>query len=169
MSTLFDMHAPLCLDDPALEKAIWYPGEAICKRAGISFAAIQRRIVRAGMGADSCFTISMLRRNIPITKTLRGLDPERPRAEALESWLKQHKGRAPLSEEEKERRREIIRGIKCPDSSRNGNRQGLPGVYPVSDVELFTPTFRDSSTKLSEGAETGCPINNAKLGTDIET
>ncbi|MGA2547530.1 MAG: hypothetical protein ABSF43_13330, partial [Rectinemataceae bacterium] len=84
----------------------------MCKRERIAFAAVQRRIMRAGIGSETCFTVSMLRRNIPITKTLRGLDPERPRAEALESWLTRHKGRLPLSEEERTRRRELLQRFK---------------------------------------------------------
>jgi len=162
-------NAPLCPDDSTLDKSIWYPGEQVCKRNGVNFAAVQRRITRAGISLETCFTVSMLRRNIPITKTLLGLDPERPRAEALESWLRQHKGRAPLSEEEKERRRGIIRGVKCPDGSRNSNRQGLPRVCPASGLELCPASIRVPSVKLSEGAEARCLINNVHLGTDSET
>jgi hypothetical protein len=65
-----------------------------------------------GIDSDTCFTVSMLRRNIAVTKTFRGLDPERPRWEALESWLRQHKGRMPLSEKEKARRRDLIQRFK---------------------------------------------------------
>jgi hypothetical protein len=104
--------APLCPDDANLEKAAWFPGEEVCKREGIDFAAVQRRIMRAGIGPDTCFTVSMLRRKIPVTKTLRGLEPERPRAEALESWLRQHKGRMPLSEERKAQLRDRMKGFK---------------------------------------------------------
>jgi hypothetical protein len=104
--------APLCPGDPTLESAIWYPGEEVCKHNGINFAAVQRRIIRAGIGPETCFTVSMLRRNIAITKTLRGLDPERPQNEALESWFARHKGKTPLSLEEKNRRRELLQRFK---------------------------------------------------------
>jgi len=101
--------APLCPEDPAsIERTVWYPGEEICKRQGVGFAARQRRIARAGIGSETCFTASMLRRNIVITRTLRGLDPERLRDEALESWFKRHKGKTPLSEAERERRRALL-------------------------------------------------------------
>ncbi len=91
--------APLCPEDPAsLEGGAWFPCEEICKRHGVDFAARQRRIARAGIGSETCFTASMLRRNVPVTKTLRGLDPERLRDEALKSWFKRHKGKTPLSE-----------------------------------------------------------------------
>ena len=140
--------APLCPDDSTLEKSVWYPGEEICKRTGITFAAVQRRIIRAGIGPETCFTVLMLKRNIPITKTLRGLDPERVRGLALETWLRQHKGRAPLPEEERERRRGIIRGVKCLVSAQNGNRQGLPGVFAAQDVESHPSAFRAHSMDL---------------------
>jgi len=105
--------APLCPEDPAsLEQAVWYPGEEICKRHGVDFALRQRRIARAGIGSETCFTASMLRRNIAVTKTLQGLDPERPQDEALESWFKRHKGKSPLSEPEKARRRELMQRLK---------------------------------------------------------
>lgn len=104
--------APLCPDDSGLDEAAWFPGEEICRRNGIAFAAIQRRITRAGISSETCFTVVMLRRNIPVTKTLRGLDPERPRGEALKSWLTRHKGRLPLSEEERARRREQLQRFK---------------------------------------------------------
>ena len=162
-------NAPLCPDDSTLETSVWFPGEEVCRRVGITFATIQRRIMRASIGSETCFTVSMLRRNISVTKTLRGLAPERPRAEALDYWFRQHKGRAPLSEEEKERRLGIIRGIKCPDGSRNGNRQGLPEVYPASGLESYPAPIRAPSAKLSEGAEARCLINNVHLGTDSET
>ena len=67
--------APLCPDDSGLDEAAWFPGEEICRRNGIAFAAIQRRITRAGISSETCFTVVMLRRNIPVTKTLRGLTP----------------------------------------------------------------------------------------------
>jgi len=98
--------APLCPEASNVEKAVWFPGEDICKRSGIDFAARQRRIARAGSGSGTCFTVSMLKRDIVMTKALQGLDPERPRREALASWLARHKGKTPLSEEEKARRRD---------------------------------------------------------------
>ena len=107
-----DCSAPICPDDSTNGKAAWFPGEQVCKRNGVDFAAVQRRIMRAGIGPETCFTLSMLSRNIPITKTLRGLDSERPRAEALESWLGRHKGRLPLSEEERARRRNLIQRLR---------------------------------------------------------
>ncbi len=162
-------NAPLCPDDSTLETSVWFPGEEVCRRVGITFATIQRRIMRASIGSETCFTVSMLRRNISVTKTLRGLAPERPRAEALDYWFRQHKGRAPLSEEEKERRRGIIRGIKCPDSPRNGNRQGLPRVSNAEDVKKYPASFRALLPTLAEGAEAGGLINNPSLGTDSET
>lgn len=106
-------NAPLCPEDLTIKKAAWFPGEEVCcRRESIIFVAVQRRIMRAGIGSDTCFTVSMLKRNIPITKTLRGLDPERPRAEALESWLTRHKGRLPLSEAERARRRDLIQRLR---------------------------------------------------------
>ena len=107
-----DCSAPICPDDSTIGKAVWYPGEQVCKRNGVAFATVQRRIMRAGIGPETCFTLAMLCRNIPITKTLRGLDPERPRAEALESWLARHKGRLPLSEAERVRRRDLMQRLK---------------------------------------------------------
>ena len=108
-----DCSAPLCPDEANLEKSAWFPCEEVCcRRESIDFVAVQRRIRRAGISSGTCFTVAMLRRNIPITKTLRGLDPERPRAEALESWLARHKGRLPLSEAERARRRDLIQRLK---------------------------------------------------------
>ena len=104
--------APLCPEDSTLEKAAWFPGEEVCKREGVNFAAVQRRITRAGISSETCFTVIMLGRNIPVTKTLRGLDPERPRIEALESWFARHRGRLPLSEAEKARRRDLLQRLK---------------------------------------------------------
>jgi hypothetical protein len=128
--------APLCADDSTLEKAIWYPGEEICKRSGITITTVQRRIVRVGIVPNTCFTVSMLLRKVKVSKGLRGLDPERPRAEALESWLRQHKGVTPLSEVERTRRRDLMMRLKGPDSSKPLLQHGLPRVYPVSGVEL---------------------------------
>jgi len=104
--------APLCPEDANIEQAAWFPGEEVCKRLGVDFAHRQRRMGRAGISPDTCFTASMLKRNLPITKTLRGLDPERIRAEALAAWFARHKGRTPLSEEEKARRRERFQRFK---------------------------------------------------------
>jgi hypothetical protein len=108
--------APLCPDDSTLETAAWFPGEEICRREGIAFAAVQRRIMRAGIGGDTCFTVSMLRRKVKVSKGLRGLDPERPRSEALASWLLRHKGVAPLSEEKRAQLRERMLTVRWADS-----------------------------------------------------
>jgi hypothetical protein len=108
--------APLCPDDTNLECAVWYPGEQVCKRQGVDFAAIQRKIIREGIGGETCFTVLMLRRKAKVSKGLRGLDPERPRAEALASWLMRHKGVAPLSEEKRAQLRERMLTVRRADS-----------------------------------------------------
>jgi len=105
--------APLCPEDPAsLERAVWYPGEEICKRHGVDFALRQRRIARARVGSETCFTALMLRRKLRVTKSLRGLNPERDRAEALRAWLKEHQGAHTPSPEVTEERAARMRGIR---------------------------------------------------------
>jgi hypothetical protein len=108
--------APLCPDVSTLDSAAWFPGEEVCKREGIAFAAVQRRIMRAGIGSETCFTVSMLRRKVKVSKGLRGLDPEKLRSEALASWLLRHKGVAPLSEEKRAQLRERMLTVRRADS-----------------------------------------------------
>jgi hypothetical protein len=101
--------APLCQDDDeSLYEGVWYIGEEICRRRGVEFVSRQRRISRVVADRETCYTASMLKRDIAVTKTLMGIDPERDRELALENWFRHHRGKTPLSEDEKARRREAF-------------------------------------------------------------
>src|SRR5208337_2991422 len=82
---------PICFFDRERGERLWYPGDPICKHRGFPIAALQRRIVRAGISPENCFTGSILALNIPVTKTLKGIDPDKPRVKALKAWARKHK------------------------------------------------------------------------------
>ena len=71
---------PLCpLDNQALETAIWYPDEPICRRKGLPdtrWLSIQRRIARKAVKRDLFFQISDLKKIKNVHKGIRGHNPD---------------------------------------------------------------------------------------------
>jgi len=75
--------APLCpLDKESLQKGIWYPDEAICNNErfkDLRWIKIQREIKKKATHPDRCFTYEMLVKIRTVRKSIRGLDPAKPR------------------------------------------------------------------------------------------
>ena len=76
-------NAPLCpLDKESLKKGVWYPDEAICSNQrfkGLRWIKIQRRIKKRAIHRDRYFTYEMLTKIRTVRKSIRGLNPAKPR------------------------------------------------------------------------------------------
>jgi len=85
-------NAPLCpLDEEGLKKAIWYPGEDICKRRlNRPWLQTQRKIAKRAKHGDGYFTFEMITHPCRICKGIEGLDPDKDEAPQLEKWFKKH-------------------------------------------------------------------------------
>jgi hypothetical protein len=86
--------APLCpLDAESLEHGVWYADEDICDSRKLEerprWLAMQKRIAKRQ--SAGYFTVGMLsRKGLKSTTLLKGIDPDKPEAAQLRSWLKNH-------------------------------------------------------------------------------
>lgn len=86
--------APICPNDPSsLEKAVWFPGEEICKHTSVFTSNLRQ--LRNNKFKDLYFTYSMLSK--PMTDLsdplLKGIDAEPgDREKAVLYWLIQNRG-----------------------------------------------------------------------------
>jgi hypothetical protein len=70
---------------------------------------VQRKIAKRTRDLTRYYTLEMLERNCVITKAIKGIDPDcRDEQAAIKSWMKQHRPKALLSNEERQRRRELF-------------------------------------------------------------
>jgi hypothetical protein len=99
--------APLCpLDGQSLEHGSWFGDEEVCVRRDLHapWIARQRKIARTtdhSFVAGS-FTHRMLLRDFIVRRGLTGLDPDKGPSDRTEAdWMKAHRERRPLSDEER--------------------------------------------------------------------
>ena len=90
--------APLCpLSRSSLESGIWFPGEPVCKKRGIEWVRIQKKIDKvAKEHRNHGFTYEMLLRINRVKEGIRGIDPDNNIAAQVKAWLKRHPER-PIS------------------------------------------------------------------------
>ena len=106
--------APLCpmLSDEDNKKYIWYPDEDICRRVKNNPDWIkQQRKVANKANSESCgyyFTLDMLKLNFRVTKSVKGIDPDKDEPIQLKQWFKKNKGTKKRRISEKQRRQKII-------------------------------------------------------------
>ena len=101
--------APFCpLESNSL--IIWYAGEEICRdRVHRNLPLVQAQRKLAKMAPAGYFTLEMLNRNC-INKTgMLGLDPDREERPQLQLWLKNHPAKQEISDEDREKRRELMK------------------------------------------------------------
>ena len=84
--------APLCpLDNDSLKHGLWYADEGICRARrfqSLPWIQKQKGIAKLELSVDDgFFTVRMLDSAKTVTKSLRGADPNTPKAE--EKWLRQ--------------------------------------------------------------------------------
>jgi hypothetical protein len=125
--------APLCpLDPMGLKTAIWYPGEAICRRldlVGIRFIQVQKGISRSRYARNTYFTAKMLERVRRIARGLRGLEPDGDRETQQRRWLKEHPPRKRM----KLTQLELVEGPKAPKTRKKGAEPPLAMGSPLND------------------------------------
>lgn len=111
--------APLCpLDKSNYEHGIWYPDEDICHSMLYGgnkqqFIKTQRKIANRVKDKTTYFTFAMLNRNIGVHSTTIGINPDGTDETAqINAWLKNHIGSKPLTDTERQRRRETINAAR---------------------------------------------------------
>jgi hypothetical protein len=101
--------APFCpLESNSL--IIWYAGEEICRERvhrNIPLVQAQRKIAK--FAPAGYFTLEMLNRNCIIKTGMLGLDPDREERPQLQLWLKNHPAKQEISDEDREKRRELMK------------------------------------------------------------
>lgn len=101
--------APMCPLDPMVEGCEWYPEDDICrKNFPPQWVKTQKKIKARTRNFDTYYTLQMLQRNCVVGRGMVGIDPNKARAETeqLESWLRRHPEKKPLTEGQKEVLRE---------------------------------------------------------------
>jgi len=128
--------APLCpiLSDEDNKNYIWYPDEEICtkKRNLPEWVKQQRKVVKKAHPDNFWFyfTMDMLKVKFRVTKSVKGLDPDKEESPQLKQWFKRNKGtkKRKLSNEQKKQRREQLakaREIKKQQQMKLSNKTGL--------------------------------------------
>ena len=101
--------APFCpLESNSL--IIWYAGEEICRERvhrNIPLVQAQRKIAK--FAPAGYFTLEMLNRNCIIKAGMLGLDPDKEEKPQLQLWLKNHPAKQEISDEDREKRRELMK------------------------------------------------------------
>jgi hypothetical protein len=117
--------APLCPLDPAsLRNGIWYPDEEVCRsrtKGNLPWLKAQKKIAGCGAGGGRYFTLAMLNRNCVIRRGIAGLDPDEEEEPQMNAWMKGHRERRALSNDERavlEKRMETCRGRRSGKPAR---------------------------------------------------
>jgi len=101
--------APFCpLESNSL--IIWYAGEEICRERmhrNLPLVQAQRKIAK--FVPAGYFTMEMLSRNCIIKTGMLGLDPDKEERPQLQLWLKNHPAKQEISDEDREKRRELMK------------------------------------------------------------
>ena len=109
--------APLCplLPDELIDQYIWYPDEGICLRVkNVPDWVKKQRLIAKKCKPENqrfYFTLEMLRVLHRVSPKIRGLNPDVGAEIQLKRWFKEKQGKKTrtLSEEQREKRREIIK------------------------------------------------------------
>lgn len=103
-------NASICpLDKDSLENCLWYPDEEICRTI---FSPLwikqQKKIKKRCKNPNTYFTYEMLKQNFVVRTGIEGLSPDKERSPQLKKWIKNHKGRRKLTQEEREKQRQLF-------------------------------------------------------------
>jgi hypothetical protein len=101
--------APFCPLEPN-SLSIWYPGEEICRdriHRNLSLVQAQHKLVK--VAPAGYFTLEMLNRNCIIKTGMLGLDPNKEEKPQLQLWLKNHPEKQEITDEDREKRRELMK------------------------------------------------------------
>ena len=108
--------APLCpmLSEDENQNYIWYPDEEICKRtSNLPEWVKQQRKVAKKANPDSYwfyFTLDMLKVRFRVTKSVKGIDPNKEESPQLKQWFKRNKGikKRKISNDQRNKKREQL-------------------------------------------------------------
>jgi len=101
--------APFCPLEPN-SLIIWYAGEEICRdrdHKNLPWVQAQRKLAK--VDAAGYFTLEMLNRNCIIKTGMLGLDPDKEERPQLQLWLKNHPPKQEITDEDREKRRELMK------------------------------------------------------------
>ena len=102
--------APFCPENPESLEDRWFPEEEICTYHKDTFIKAQRKIANRIEDKTGYFTFAMLNKNSVIGKKIRGIDPDsRNEKQTITTWLRNHKSKRVLSDDERKRRAENIK------------------------------------------------------------
>lgn len=101
--------APLCPESDKTLSDVFYPSEEICSRHNDGFIKIQKKIAKKTKYLDRYYTIEMLKKNCVIGSGIKGIDPDRDEELQLQIWMKNHKTRQILSDEERQKKSDAFR------------------------------------------------------------
>lgn len=108
-SSYLNCNAPLCPLN--LIDCEWYPDEQICSRFNYNWIKQQKKIFKMARNRERYFTLRMLKQNCIIKRAIKGIDPDGNEEQQIETWIKTHPPKRKLSENEREKKRELIRQL----------------------------------------------------------
>ena len=153
--------APLCpmFSDEDNQKFIWYPDEEICRRVkNIPDWVKQQLKVASKANSESCgyyFTLDMLKVNFRVTKSVKGIDPDKDEPTQLKQWFKRNKGTIKRRISEKQRRQKII-DIKKAREMKNQqqiNTSGEENTGSLSEIPHAYQKMRSGTLTLIKESE----------------
>ena len=108
--------APLCpmLSEEENKNFIWYPDEEICTRKSNlpEWVKQQRKVAKKANPGNFWFyfTLDMLKIRFRVTKSVKGIDPNKEDSPQLKQWFKRNKGikKRKISKTQKKQKREQL-------------------------------------------------------------
>lgn len=102
------------LSDEENKNYIWYPDEEICTRKSNlpEWVKQQRKVAKKAINDNYWFyfTLDMLKVSFRVTKSVKGIDPDKNKSPQLKQWFKRNKGikKRKISKAQKKQKREQL-------------------------------------------------------------